>query len=162
VRPASTGSGAPAAGWPRSLRLLTGADVEVDETGGTAYSTTAGAAPPGSPNFAMVVRFRPPPGVELDPVRMDALVAAAKPAHVFHRVQVLPPQAPPAAPPPVAPPPPGPAFGGTRTPLPRFNESPPEERPEPPELGWPQEGTNGYADGPDREGEPGQDSTAGA
>jgi phage tail-like protein len=78
-----------ARGLAAFLRLLTGAEVEIDETGGAAYSTTASAAPPGSPNFAMVVRFRPPAGVELDPARMDALVATAKPAHVFHRVEIV-------------------------------------------------------------------------
>ncbi len=77
-----------ARGLAAFLRLLTGAEVEIDETGGTAYSTAADAVPPGSPNFAMVVRFRAPEGVELDPARLDALVAAAKPAHVVHRVQI--------------------------------------------------------------------------
>jgi phage tail-like protein len=111
-----------ARGLAAYLRLLTGAHVEVDETGGTAYSTGAGIPPPGSPNFAMVVRFRPPAGVELDPARLDELVAGAKPAHVFHRVQVLPPPGPqaPAQRPRPAPRPPG---QGTPTALPRFDES---------------------------------------
>lgn len=79
-----------ARGLAAYLRLLTGAEVEIDETGGTAHSATADAAPPGSPNFAMVVRLRPPADGELDAARMDALVAAAKPAHVVHRVEIVP------------------------------------------------------------------------
>jgi phage tail-like protein len=82
-----------ARGLTAYLRLLTGAEVEVDETGGTAYSTTADAAPPGSPNFAMVVRLRAPEGRELDPARIEALVAAAKPAHVVHRIELQAPRA---------------------------------------------------------------------
>ncbi|HEY4025343.1 MAG TPA: phage tail protein [Candidatus Dormibacteraeota bacterium] len=74
------------------LELITGAEVEVRETGGTAYSTGAAPDPPGSPNFAMVVRVRPRAGgQELDAARLDALVAAAKPAHVVHRLELLPP-----------------------------------------------------------------------
>jgi phage tail-like protein len=72
------------------LRLLTGAEVEIDETGGTAHSTGADATPPGSPNFAMVVRLRPPAGGNLDAAYLDALVASAKPAHVVHRVEIVP------------------------------------------------------------------------
>lgn len=79
-----------ARGLAAYLQLLTGAQVEIEETGGTAYSTTADAAPPGSPNFAMVVRVRQPPGGGLDAAGIDALVAAAKPAHVVHRVQIVP------------------------------------------------------------------------
>jgi phage tail-like protein len=73
-------------GMEAYLRLLTGAEVEVEETGGTAWSTQADAAPPGSPEFAMVVRIR---GAGQEADRLDALVAAAKPAHVVHSVEIV-------------------------------------------------------------------------
>jgi phage tail-like protein len=74
------------------LELLTGAEVEIEETGGTAYSTGTAVEPPGSPNFAMVVKLRPAAGQRLDPGRLNALVAAAKPAHVVHRLELLSPE----------------------------------------------------------------------
>ena len=86
-----------AGGLAAYLRLLTGAEVEIEETGGTSYDRGAYPAPPGAPGFSLLVRLRPPEGVELSAARMDALVAAAKPAHVVHRVEILP-FAPPAAP----------------------------------------------------------------
>jgi phage tail-like protein len=99
------------------LRLLTGLDVEIEETGGTAWSTTPDAAPPGSPNFAMVVRMRAPDPRQVDRARLEALVTAAKPAHVLHRIELMgpeqPPQPPPSEPPPEPPPaPPPPDPGG--------------------------------------------------
>ncbi len=79
-----------AAGLRDYVRLLTGAYVEVDETGGTAYATTPDAEPPGSPGFVMVVRLRPDPALPPpDPARLHELVAAAKPAHVSHRIEIL-------------------------------------------------------------------------
>jgi phage tail-like protein len=89
-------------GLEAHLRLLTGTDVEIEETGGTAWSTSADGEPPGSPHFALQVRVRAgglPPG--LDAARLDALVAGAKPAHVVHRVQLV---ADEPAPPPARPP----------------------------------------------------------
>jgi phage tail-like protein len=79
-----------ARGLAAYLRLLTGAEVEIEETGGTSYDRGAYPAPPGADGFSLLVRLRPPEGVELSPARMDALVAAAKPAHVVHRVEIVP------------------------------------------------------------------------
>ena len=78
-----------AAGLRSQLEVLTGGKVELHETGGTTTSTTAGAALPGSPNFAVLVRVMvdDPSAVNLS--RLDALVAAAKPAHVVHKVEVV-------------------------------------------------------------------------
>jgi phage tail-like protein len=96
-----TGVGLAAYVW-----LLTGAHVEIIETGATAYSTVPDAPLPGSPGFELVVRLRLPEGATgLEVARLDALIAAAKPAHVAHRLEVvdsaarLPVQAEPAAPP---------------------------------------------------------------
>jgi len=80
-----------ARGLAAHLRLLTGAEVEIEETGGTAWSTAADPQPPGSPNFAMVVRLRSSQLSKADLPRLDALVAASKPAHVVHRVELVPP-----------------------------------------------------------------------
>jgi phage tail-like protein len=92
-----------ARGLAAHLRLLTGAEVDIVETGGTAWSTSADPEPPGSPNFAMVVRLIARDLGEADLPRLDALVAAAKPAHVLHRVEIVPPRGRPVATPPPEP-----------------------------------------------------------
>src|SRR5215467_8354118 len=78
-----------ARGLAAYLEILTGTEVEIQETGGTAYSTGSDIEPPGSPNFAMVVRMRALAGSQLDMARLEALVTAAKPAHVVHRIEVV-------------------------------------------------------------------------
>ena len=78
-----------ARGLAAYLQILTGAGVEIEETGGTAYSTGADVEPPGSPNFAMVVKLRAGEVGHLDMARIEALVTAAKPAHVVHRIEVV-------------------------------------------------------------------------
>jgi phage tail-like protein len=78
-----------AAGMAAHLRLLTGAEVEIEETGGTAYSTSANPQTPGQPGFQLLVRLRVPAGPVIDAARVDQLVAAAKPAHVVHHVAVV-------------------------------------------------------------------------
>ncbi len=78
-----------AAGLRDYVHLLTGAHVEIDESGGAAYAMGPEAAPPGSPDFALVVRLRPDPALPPpDPARLHALVGAAKPAHVAHRIEI--------------------------------------------------------------------------
>ena len=93
-------------GLAEHVRLVTGMDVEITESGATAWSTTSGATLPGRAGFELVVRTRAEPGSELDMTTLDSLVAASKPAHVLHRVEVVKPPAPkPAAPPKEAEPP---------------------------------------------------------
>lgn len=75
-------------GLAAQVRLLTAGEVEVEESGGSAWSTTADAAPPGEPSFSVVVRVKPPPKSKLDPAKLEALVGAAKPAHVVHRLVI--------------------------------------------------------------------------
>jgi len=77
------------AGLADQVRLFTAGEVEIVESGGSAWSTTADAAPPGSAEFSLVVRVKPPAKTKLDASRLEALVAAAKPAHVSHRVEVV-------------------------------------------------------------------------
>jgi phage tail-like protein len=77
------------AGLQAQVELLTGGSVELHETGGIASSTTAGAALPGSPNFAVLVRVTVDDPGTISLSRLDALVAAAKPAHVTHKVELV-------------------------------------------------------------------------
>ena len=67
-----------------------GVEPEILESGGTDWSARTGAPLPGSPEPFLLVRVRAPEGATLDARRLDALVAAVKPAHVPHRVEVLP------------------------------------------------------------------------
>ena len=78
-----------AAGLAAQVRLFTAGEVEVTESGGSAWSPAADAAPPGSPAFSVKVRVKPPAKVKIDAARLDALVAAAKPAHVVHKVEIV-------------------------------------------------------------------------
>jgi phage tail-like protein len=80
-------------GTPRGLaahvQIFSGGEVEIVEKGGAAWSTKSGAALPGSRGFDMVVRVRLDDPTSVDVGRLDALVAAAKPAHLVHRVEVV-------------------------------------------------------------------------
>jgi phage tail-like protein len=69
------------------LEVLTGGEVGVEESGGTAASTVSGAPFPGRSGFEVVVTVRAPEGAA-DADRVEALVAASKPAHVRHRVEI--------------------------------------------------------------------------
>jgi phage tail-like protein len=84
------------------VAIYTGVVPEIIESGATAWT---GVPPPAGelPGFAageLVVRVRVAPGDAevIDPVRLDRLVAASKPAHIAHRVEVY--ELTPAAPPP--------------------------------------------------------------
>lgn len=76
-----------AQGLKAYLELLTGGEVEVEDSGGTASATVSGAPFPGRPGFEVVVTVRGAAGAA-DADRLDALVAASKPAHVRHRVEI--------------------------------------------------------------------------
>ena len=65
------------------------ADVEIHEDGGVTASTTSRGDVTGSPEPALTVRVRlldPSPD---DAERLDNIVAAIKPAHLVHRVEVV-------------------------------------------------------------------------
>jgi phage tail-like protein len=64
-------------------------DVEVDESGGVAASPTPGGKLPGAPTPQLTVRVRVPEPSNVDAARLERVVAAAKPAHVPHEVEVL-------------------------------------------------------------------------
>lgn len=65
------------------------ADVQVRDSGGTAWSTSCGTAMPGRPEAALevVVTAADPAGIDVR--RLQAVVASVKPAHVPHTVQVV-------------------------------------------------------------------------
>ena len=63
--------------------------AEIVESGGTAWSADPDHALPGSSPQSIEVRVHPHDDTVIDDRRLDALVAAAKPAHVTHSVVVL-------------------------------------------------------------------------
>ncbi len=71
------------------LELATGARVEVVESGGTSWSPVPGGALPGSGDARMTVRILAEPGAADDLETLGDLVAAAKPAHVAHEVEMV-------------------------------------------------------------------------
>jgi phage tail-like protein len=75
-----------AAGLAMHVRLLVAGDVKVSDSGGTTWSRTAGAAPPGDGSFSVSVRVTPAKNARLDVARVEALVASATPAHVSRQV----------------------------------------------------------------------------
>jgi phage tail-like protein len=76
-----------AVGLADELRLATGADIEVLENGGTAWSLDAGSPMVGSPEPALLVRVVASGEVDLD--RVEQIIRAAKPAHVPHKVELV-------------------------------------------------------------------------
>jgi phage tail-like protein len=78
-----------ARGLKAQVEIFTGGTAEIIDTGGIATSTKAGEALPGSPNFAVMVRVAVDDPSTINTTRLEALVEAAKPAHVTHRVQVV-------------------------------------------------------------------------
>ena len=78
-----------AAGLAAQVRLFTASEVKIEESGGSAWSPTADAEAPGTPDFSVTVRVTAPAKGKIDAARLDALVAAAKPAHIKHTVEVV-------------------------------------------------------------------------
>lgn len=78
-----------AAGLGQQIEIYTGGTVEIIENGGTAWSIDPGGELPGSARPLVVVRVHAADPKEVDVGRVDALVAAAKPAHVEHRVEIV-------------------------------------------------------------------------
>ena len=71
------------------VTIYAGVEPEIEESGGTAWSPTPGGEMPGSAEPRLVVKVRVPKGALVDAGRLEAIVAAAKPAHVPHQVEVL-------------------------------------------------------------------------
>ncbi|MDQ3128753.1 MAG: phage tail protein I [Chloroflexota bacterium] len=77
-----------AAGLAMHVRLLGAGDVDVSDSGGAVWSRTPGTAAPGDASYRVTVTVRPPKKGQVDPAKLDELVAAAKPAHVTHRITI--------------------------------------------------------------------------
>ena len=76
-----------AAGLAAHVRIFTGGEVEILESGGVHWSRRSGSDLPGTPGYRIEVRVGAT-DTPIDAARLDALVATAKPAHVVHRVRV--------------------------------------------------------------------------
>jgi phage tail-like protein len=93
LRAASTQQGwqGTARGIVLVVEAVFGCRAEVEDSGGTTWSRTPedlAAAPSAWQPPSVVVRVDVPDGRVVDERRLDALVAALKPAHVAHRVEV--------------------------------------------------------------------------
>ncbi len=78
-----------AAALAGQVEIQTGGSVEIIENGATGWSVDAGGDLPGSPDPLVVVRVTVRDPKAVDTGRLDALVAAAKPAHVLHRIELV-------------------------------------------------------------------------
>lgn len=76
-------------GIAEHVALYAGVVPEVTDSGGAVWSMAPGAPFPGRPEPEVVVRVMTdnPDGVDL--THLDAIVTAAKPVHVRHRVEVV-------------------------------------------------------------------------
>lgn len=76
-------------GLAAHVAIFTGGEVEIEENGGAVYSLIPGGKMPGSGSLRLHVRVKlqdtSPASVE----RLNELVAAAKPAHVPHTVEIV-------------------------------------------------------------------------
>jgi hypothetical protein len=71
------------------VRALINCEVEISDSGGTAWSQQPNSPLPGSSEAYLAVKLIPLQGAEIDPATADAVVAAAKPAHVRHSVEIV-------------------------------------------------------------------------
>ena len=71
------------------VEIVTGGEVEVTDSGGSAWSPVTGAVMPGTPVFTLGVRVRVADPRSVDLSALDAFIEAAKPAHVAHSVEVV-------------------------------------------------------------------------
>jgi phage tail-like protein len=76
------------AGLRALVELVTDGEVEIADSGGVSWSQRPNTPPPGRADAEVQVRVSARPGSPLDLKVIDELVAAAKPAHVAHRVEV--------------------------------------------------------------------------
>jgi hypothetical protein len=77
------------AGIRDAVGLYTGVEPEVIDNGAAIWSLEPGGPLPGRPEPELVVRVRLPGADEGRRRRIEAIVDAAKPAHVPHRLEIL-------------------------------------------------------------------------
>lgn len=70
------------------IPLIGPEDIRIEDPGGTHWSLEPGSPLPGQPDGTLVVRLRVSDPAAVDQRRLDAVVAAAKPANLEHRVEV--------------------------------------------------------------------------
>ena len=78
-----------ARGIAEHVALYSGVVPEVEDSGGAVWSPAPGGSLPGRAEPEVVVRVRSEDPGAIDLQHLDAIVAAAKPAHVAHRVEVI-------------------------------------------------------------------------
>lgn len=71
------------------IELVTGGRAEVLDSGGCVASADPGTPLPGADRPGLLVRVRIPDPSTVDAARLDALVAANKPAHLPHTLEIL-------------------------------------------------------------------------
>ncbi len=78
-----------AVGLAAQVELVTGGTAEIVENGATAWAVDPGGTLPGSPAPSLTVRVHVADPKAVDVARLDRLVAAAKPAHVPHTIEIV-------------------------------------------------------------------------
>ncbi|MEO6158334.1 MAG: phage tail protein [Ilumatobacteraceae bacterium] len=76
-------------GLRAELEIYTGGIVDISETGGTAWSRRPGAALPGDDVPRLAVRVIVDDPARINAGTVDRMIAAAKPAHVAHLLEVV-------------------------------------------------------------------------
>ncbi len=76
-------------GLAAQVEILTGGAAEIIENGGAGWSGTARAPFPGKPAPSLLVRVKVEDRASVDQAAIEALVEAAKPANLPHRVEIV-------------------------------------------------------------------------
>lgn len=76
-------------GLAAAVRVETGIEPEITESGAAVWSATTGTPFPGAARPWVTVLLRTPEPGRIDRTRLEKLVAAEVPAHVAHRVEIL-------------------------------------------------------------------------
>ncbi len=78
-----------AGGLASQIAIYTGGQVEIIESGAAGWSKAPSAAIPGDATPSLLVRVTVHDSKKVSAARLDALVAAAKPAHIPHAVEIV-------------------------------------------------------------------------
>ncbi|MCU1566716.1 MAG: phage tail protein [Pseudarthrobacter sp.] len=75
-----------------AVRLAVGGalDVQIEDSGGASWSSTPGADFPGSPAALLHVRVFADSPEDVNVRRLEGVINAVKPAHVFHKLEIVP------------------------------------------------------------------------
>ncbi len=76
-------------GLRANLEVLSGGQVDISDSGGVAWSSSPMGPLPGQDSPRLAVRVTLPEVTDRITGAVDSIVAAAKPAHVLHRVEVV-------------------------------------------------------------------------